>query len=83
MADLTCRDVVELLMAYLDQALDPTERHAFEAHLAECDGCITYLRSYEQTLGLVRTAFEDPDEPQEHSAKNLIETILAARGRGR
>jgi anti-sigma factor RsiW len=84
MTDLSCRDVVGLLMSYLDQALDPAQRRAFDAHLAGCDGCVVYLRSYEQTLRLTTAAFEDPDEaPQECSARDLVEAILAGRLRGR
>jgi anti-sigma factor RsiW len=82
MAPLTCRDVVEFLMDYLNQSLDPVERVELEAHLAECDECIAYLRSYEQTVRLGRAAFEEIDEAAEADIPpRLVEAILAARRR--
>lgn len=69
-------------MAYLDHDLDPAQRHAFEAHVAVCDGCVAYIRSYEQAVRLGRTAFESPGDPAaQQSPKQLIEAIIAARRR--
>jgi anti-sigma factor RsiW len=36
--------------AYLDDALPPAERAAFEAHLEECDDCSTYVAQFVQTV---------------------------------
>ena len=81
MTDLTCRDVAEFLMAYLDRALDPSQRIAFEAHLGECDECVRYLRSYERTVRLARASGRDADEPAD-PPERLVRSILAARARG-
>jgi anti-sigma factor RsiW len=78
MTELTCRDVAEFLMAYLDRELDPPQRTAFEAHLAGCDECVRYLRAYEQTVRLARAAGHDTDEP-EAVPERLVRSILAAR----
>jgi anti-sigma factor RsiW len=40
---LACREFVELVTDYLDDALPPEQRARFEAHLAQCDGCTGYL----------------------------------------
>lgn len=39
----TCRDVVETITAYLEDAMSPAERERFEMHLAICAGCERYL----------------------------------------
>jgi len=49
--ELACQEVVELVTAYLDHALDPNDRERFEEHLVFCDGCQNYL---EQTRATVR-----------------------------
>jgi anti-sigma factor RsiW len=80
MNELTCRDVAEFLMAYLDRELEPGQRVAFEAHLAECDECVRYLRSYQRTVRLAKSAGRDPDELDE-VPERLVQSILAARKR--
>ncbi len=40
---LSCKDFVEIVTEYLERTLSEAERVCFEAHLAECDGCRTYL----------------------------------------
>jgi anti-sigma factor RsiW len=40
---LACREFVELVTDYLDDALPPEQRARFEAHMAGCDGCTGYL----------------------------------------
>lgn len=40
---LACREFVELVTDYLDDALPPDQRARFEGHMAGCDGCTAYL----------------------------------------
>ena len=40
---MSCRDLVELVTDYLDDALPAAERARFDAHLAECGDCATYV----------------------------------------
>ena len=47
---LACRDVVELLSDYLEDALDPDSRTELEAHLALCSGCAAYLEQLRETI---------------------------------
>ncbi|MGD9620736.1 MAG: zf-HC2 domain-containing protein [Mycolicibacterium sp.] len=49
---LRCRDVSELLAAYIDGGLPPMRRRAVEFHLADCPDCWTYLGTYRQTIEL-------------------------------
>lgn len=53
MADgLTCQELVELVTDYLEEALPPSERQAFETHLGGCSGCQAYLAQIRQTIAL-------------------------------
>lgn len=84
MNDLTCREVVDFLMDYVDGALGAEQRRDFEAHLVLCDDCVTYVRQYRQTVALGQTAFTAPDEPAAaHVPPELVEAILAARRKAR
>lgn len=48
--ELACREIVELVTAYLDDALDPLDRERFEEHLVFCDGCGNYLEQMRMTI---------------------------------
>jgi len=81
-AELTCRDFIEVIMAWLDDELDPATRAEFDEHLAECVDCANYLRAYRLTVSLGKSACAtgDPnarvpdDVPEE-----LVQAVLAAR----
>ena len=60
---LSCRDVVELVTAYLEDVLDAEARHRFEAHLMSCDGCAGYLAQMRQTLQVLGHLREDEIVP--------------------
>ena len=78
--DLSCRDLIEFLAAYLDAELPAGEHAAFEAHLAHCPECVDYLASYRETIRLGRLACR-ADEPPADVPPELIEAILASRKR--
>ena len=79
-SELTCRDVVDFLIDYLAGGLDAGQRAAFEAHLAMCDDCVTYLRQYEETVRLGKAAFDRLDAAaDDHLPQELVDAILAAR----
>jgi len=48
-AGMTCRELVELVTDYLEDALDAETRDRFEEHLALCPGCETYLQQMAET----------------------------------
>ena len=54
---LSCRELIEFLADYLEAGLPPAEHAAFEAHLALCPDCVTYLASYRETIRLGKLAF--------------------------
>jgi anti-sigma factor RsiW len=52
--DITCQELTEVLTDYLEGALAPENRARLEAHLAICEGCVTYLTQMRQTIATVR-----------------------------
>ena len=51
--EMPCQELVELVTAYFEDALDERDRRRFDAHLAECDPCQVYLAQMRETAGLV------------------------------
>ena len=74
---ITCRELLDFLYLYLENEL-PEDRHAeFDRHLAVCDACREYIRRYQDTIRLGRSAYADSgtaDVPEE-----LVRAILDAR----
>jgi anti-sigma factor RsiW len=60
---MSCRELVELVTAYLDGSLDLDTRSRFDTHLLECDGCENYLQQLQvtvTTLGRTRDTALEP-----------------------
>ena len=51
---MTCQELVELVSDYFEGALADADRDAFDAHLALCPGCVTYLEQMRTTMRLTR-----------------------------
>ncbi len=80
---MTCRELVEFLMDYVENELGAEERGVFEAHLGECPTCVDYVESYRETVRLGETLCEDPDGPLPADVpEQLVRGILAARKAG-
>jgi anti-sigma factor RsiW len=52
--ELACNEIVELVTAYLDDALPAEHRERFEEHLVFCDGCDRYLEQMRVTISATR-----------------------------
>lgn len=50
--DLVCQQVVEMVTAYLEDALARSDRRRFEKHLAGCPHCTEYLAQMRETIRL-------------------------------
>ena len=70
--EITCREFVELVTDYCEDALGPVEAGLVEEHLVMCDWCKTYLDQMEQTVHLIGSP---PDEPV---PERTHETLLRA-----
>lgn len=57
--ELACQQVVELVTAYLEDALDAFDRERFEEHLVFCDGCRNYLEQMRATVALTGRAEQE------------------------
>jgi anti-sigma factor RsiW len=53
MSEMTCQELVELVTAFLDGALDADTERRFIDHLSSCDGCARYLDQFEETIATV------------------------------
>lgn len=65
---MTCQELVELVTDYLEGMLPPAECVRFEAHLAVCPGCVTYVEQMRQTIHAVGglAAVEISQHDEEH-----------------
>jgi anti-sigma factor RsiW len=74
---ITCQELIDFIASYRDKELTAEQRAEFERHLAVCPSCVAYLKTYEQTIALARSAAGDqtPDDVPE----GLVRAILAAR----
>jgi anti-sigma factor RsiW len=67
---LVCRQAVELMAAYLDDALDANERARLETHLAGCPHCSEYLAQLRATIDSLGRA--EPDQLSDEALDELI-----------
>ena len=80
---ISCRDVFDFIMAYLDGELTPAQRHEFERHLGVCPSCVNYLDSYQATVKLGKSAMQNLDELATESVpEGLLQAIREARLKG-
>jgi len=81
---ITCQELLDFLYLYLEDELPPDRRHEFERHLAVCEACRSYIRQYEATIRLGRTAYASASAgsaPPEDTPEQLVQAILRSRAR--
>ncbi len=77
---LTCREMDDFMVDYLDGALPPGTRIRFDLHLRLCSGCREYVRGYRKSIELTQRVFEQDDaEVPAEVPDELVEAILDAR----
>ena len=57
--EMPCQELVELGTADLEDRRSPVARIRFEAHIAECEYCATYLEQMRQTIRTLGRITED------------------------
>ena len=77
---MTCREIADFLMQYLDGELPRKQRATFESQLANCPACRMYLESYERTATLARSSKSPADDSITESVPDeLVRLILESR----
>jgi anti-sigma factor RsiW len=66
--EMPCRELVEVITDYLEDRLSPVDRARFEAHLAECEACRTYLEQFRQTISALGRLPEESLSPEVRNA---------------
>ena len=62
--DVVCREAVELVTDYLEDALSQAQRRRFEAHLAHCPDCPEYLAQMRTIVALTGSITPDDLTPR-------------------
>jgi anti-sigma factor RsiW len=85
--DLSCREICDFMMAYLDGELPAGELAVFREHMSLCPPCVQYLDTYKKTIALSKQCLDKeaaadpcgnaPKPPPVPDA--LVKAILAAR----
>ena len=62
--DIVCREAVELVTDYLEDALSQAQRRRFEAHLANCPDCPEWLAQMRAIVALAGRVTPDDLTPR-------------------
>lgn len=66
--EMPCRELVELVTEYLEGGLSARDRARFEAHIADCEYCETYLEQLRETIRVLGRLPEESLSPEARSA---------------
>jgi anti-sigma factor RsiW len=70
---LTCRELTELVDAYVDGRMGFGDRARFQIHLAICPGCRAYVEQLRATRGALTQL---PDPPLEDGVRDELLRIF-------
>ncbi|MDP9295682.1 MAG: zf-HC2 domain-containing protein [Actinomycetota bacterium] len=74
---MSCRELVELVTAYLEGTLPGDDRARFEEHLAGCEGCSNYLEQMRTTIRL--TGMLSPESLSPAAERALLSAFRSWR----
>jgi hypothetical protein len=74
---MPCREFVELVASYLDDALLPAERARCDEHLPTCAGCRAYLAQTELVVGALGTLRHSEGEANGAEKARLLDLFRA------
>ncbi len=72
--EMACLEAVEVMTAYLEDALSAADRARLEAHLAECPYCLEYLAQLRATIDALGKV-----EPEDLAEETLDELVALYR----
>lgn len=73
--EMTCRELVEILTDYLEDALPPRDRESLEEHLETCPYCAEYVEQMRLTIDSLGGISEESIAPERRE-----ELLAAFRG---
>lgn len=59
--EMTCRELIEFLSDYAEDALPASTRVEFDEHLKECSACRRYLDQFKKTVEVTRDVAVNED----------------------
>ncbi|MEP6729890.1 MAG: zf-HC2 domain-containing protein [bacterium] len=62
--ELTCKELVELVTDYLEEALSSVNKQRFDEHLRGCPFCRTYLDQMQHTIRTLGSLPEEAIPPE-------------------
>jgi anti-sigma factor RsiW len=79
-AELSCKELVELITDYLEGKLDPERRALFEQHLLWCPPCTVYLEQLRGQIAATGRLTEEKVAPKTRDA--LLHAFRGWKARG-
>ena len=78
---MTCRRFIEMIDEYLAASSSDDDRAECESHLATCPYCRDYLKTYRDTIGLLKDALAKTPNAQisPEVAQTLAKAVTEAR----
>lgn len=73
---MTCQQITQFLLDYLEGELPQDVRVSFEAHVEACVDCRNYIDGYRKTVSLSKSAMQEPIP--ENIPEPLVRAIVAA-----
>lgn len=77
---VTCEECIDVLVDYVDGTMDAVTTEAFEAHFADCQPCVDFLKTYQATI---RVSGRVLDEPIPEAVRERLHTFLRANCQGK
>jgi anti-sigma factor RsiW len=75
-AVISCQQLIEFCLDYIEDALPQDERLRFQRHLAQCADCVTFFETYQKTPQISREALATQIPPSVHAA---VRSFLRSR----
>jgi anti-sigma factor RsiW len=73
---ISCQQLIEFCLDYVDGALPEGEQVRFRRHLSQCPDCVTFFETYQKTPQVSREAMtaQMPDSVRE-SVRSFLRTL--------
>ena len=80
---MTCQELADFILDFVEGRLPEDQHEVFEKHLSVCPSCVAYIRSYKSTCEILGAlgCSEEEERPRE-VPEQLIQAILKSRALG-